>query len=98
MSTHKIVLGYTVGGEREPAGMQVDIPLGHMAVTGQTQASGKTTTLEALISRSKVRAWPLLPSEVRAALPARGGSIRIFVSKQTGSLLPASLRPAVVRS
>jgi len=27
-----------------------------LAVTGQTQQSGKTTTLEALISRSKLRA------------------------------------------
>src|SRR6185295_16429407 len=42
-----IHLGYEVG-----TGEPVGVPLRHMAVTGQTQQSGKTTTLEALISRS----------------------------------------------
>jgi len=37
-------------------GAAVDIPLGHLAVTGQTQQSGKTTTLEALVYRSGRRA------------------------------------------
>ena len=37
-------------------GAPVAIPIGHMAVTGQSQQSGKTTTLEALISRSGLRA------------------------------------------
>lgn len=46
-----IRLGYEV-----PGGAQISIPLGHMAVTGQTQQSGKTTTLEALITRSGLRA------------------------------------------
>lgn len=44
-------LGFAVG-----SGRPVDIPIGHMAVTGQTQMSGKTTTLEALIQRSGARA------------------------------------------
>lgn len=34
-------------GFRVPDGEPVVIPIGHMAVTGQTQAAGKTTTLEA---------------------------------------------------
>lgn len=34
----------------------VSIPLQHMVVTGQTQRAGKTTTLEALIARSGVKA------------------------------------------
>lgn len=42
-----IHLGYEVG-----TGLPVAVPLRHMAVTGQTQQSGKTTTLEALIARS----------------------------------------------
>lgn len=42
-----IRLGYEIG-----TGAPVDIPLRHTAVTGQTQESGKTTTLEALITRS----------------------------------------------
>lgn len=46
-----IRLGYAVG-----SGLPVEIPLRHMVVTGQTQESGKTTTLEALIGRSGLRA------------------------------------------
>lgn len=46
-----IHLGFEV-----PSGDPVAIPLGHLAVTGQTQQSGKTTTLEALIQRSGLRA------------------------------------------
>jgi hypothetical protein len=49
--TNTIHLGFEVG-----AGRAVEIPLRHMAVTGQTQESGKTTTLEGLISRSGLRA------------------------------------------
>lgn len=46
-----ILLGYEVG-TAEP----VTIPLHHVVVTGVTQLSGKTTTLEALISRSGMKA------------------------------------------
>jgi hypothetical protein len=46
-----IHLGYEVG-----TGRAVEIPLRHLVVTGQTQESGKTTTLEALITRSGLRA------------------------------------------
>lgn len=46
-----IPLGYEM-----PTGDRVDVPLRHMAVTGQTQRSGKTTTLEGLIGRSGVTA------------------------------------------
>lgn len=49
MSTIRV--GYEVG-----TGEPVDIPLRHLAVTGQTQESGKTTTLEALVARSGVTA------------------------------------------
>lgn len=49
--TTKIHLGYEVG-----TGAAIAVPLKHMAVTGQTQESGKTTTLEALITRSNLRA------------------------------------------
>ena len=37
-------------------GRSIEVPLGHLAVCGQTQSSGKTTTLEALVSRSGCRA------------------------------------------
>jgi hypothetical protein len=47
----EILLGYKLG-----TGEEVRIPVRHMCVTGQTQESGKTTTLEALIGRSEKRA------------------------------------------
>lgn len=43
----EILLGYEIG-----SGGAVKIPMRHLAVTGQTQQSGKTTALEALVSRS----------------------------------------------
>lgn len=49
--TQSIPLGFEVG-----TGEPVSIPLKHMCITGQTQDSGKTTTLEALITRSGLRA------------------------------------------
>lgn len=52
MSSKKLIhLGFEI-----PRGDAVAIPLKHLAATGQTQESGKTTTLEALISRAKVTA------------------------------------------
>lgn len=46
MTDRTVHLGYEVG-----TGAPVAIPIRHMAVTGQTQEAGKTTTLEALIGR-----------------------------------------------
>lgn len=46
----QIVVGYAVG-----SGEPVAVPLRHMAVTGQTQESGKTTTLEAMTRRMEGR-------------------------------------------
>lgn len=51
MKNQTIHLGFEVG-----TGKPVEIPIRHMAVTGQTQEAGKTTALEALIERSKLRA------------------------------------------
>jgi hypothetical protein len=45
-----IPLGFEVG-----TGRRIEIPLRHTAVFGQTQESGKTTTLEGLINRSGLR-------------------------------------------
>ena len=47
----QILLGYSV-----PDGAPVYIPLHHLAIFGMTQLSGKTTTLEALITRSGLKA------------------------------------------
>jgi hypothetical protein len=49
--TDRILLGYEV-----PSGEVVYLPLHHLAIFGMTQLSGKTTALEALISRSGLRA------------------------------------------
>lgn len=46
-----IPLGFAVG-----TGKPVAVPIQHLAVTGQTQQSGKTTTLEALVARSGLAA------------------------------------------
>lgn len=47
----KIKLGYKI-----PTGEEIFIQPSHLIVTGITQQSGKTTTLEALIQRSKLKA------------------------------------------
>ncbi|WP_454629703.1 hypothetical protein [Bradyrhizobium cenepequi] len=47
MKEQTVHLGFEIG-----SGEPIAVPMRHMAVTGQTQRSGKTTTLEALISRS----------------------------------------------
>jgi hypothetical protein len=51
----EILLGYEVG-----TGKEVRIPYAHTVVCGQTQASGKTTTLEGLLSRTGDRPRPAL--------------------------------------
>jgi len=56
-----IRLGYEIG-----TGAAVDIPLDHTAVTGRTQQSGKTTTLEALVHRSKLRAVVFVTKKAEA--------------------------------
>ena len=49
--TDRILLGFEIGSA-DP----VYLPLHHLAIFGMTQLSGKTTTLEALISRSGLKA------------------------------------------
>jgi hypothetical protein len=46
-SARMIHLGFEIG-----SGRPIAIPNGHLAITGQSQSAGKTTTLEALISRA----------------------------------------------
>lgn len=71
MKPTQIKLGYEVG-----SGDEVSIPLKHLAITGQTQESGKTTTLEALITRSELTALAFITKrgegsfqEAQAILP-----------------------------
>ena len=51
-----IPLGYEIADVIREGGKRVSVPLNHMVVLGQTQLSGKTTTLEALVTRSGLRA------------------------------------------
>src|SRR5271170_191719 len=66
--TIMIHLGFEIG-----TGAPVEIPLGHLAITGQSQASGKTTTLEALTARAGCRSVAFLTkpgeSSFRVATP-----------------------------
>lgn len=48
---HGVLLGFEIG-----SGKPVYLPLHHLAIFGMTQKSGKTTALEALISRAKLKA------------------------------------------
>jgi len=53
LTSRTVHLGFEVtNGSLRPSLARVEIPIKHMAVTGQTQESGKTTALEAMISRS----------------------------------------------
>jgi hypothetical protein len=58
----KVLLGYEIG-----TGKAIEIPILHTAVTGQTQQSGKTTTLEALIKRSGLRAVTFITKRAEGA-------------------------------
>jgi len=78
MEKPTIHLGYVIG-----SGAEIAVPLGHMAVTGQTQLSGKTTTLEALASRSGRKVIVSIGSPTRTASmtgmrwsPSRTSTIR----------------------
>lgn len=62
MKRSEIHLGYAV-----PSGAAVEIPLRHMAVCGQTQEAGKTTALEALITRAGVRALTFITKRGEAS-------------------------------
>jgi hypothetical protein len=55
MRARTVHLGFEVG-----SAIPIEIPISHMAVTGQTQKSGKTTALEALITRAKLPAIAFL--------------------------------------
>lgn len=68
----EILLGYEVG-----SGAAVYVPYAHTVVCGQTQASGKTTTLEALLSRTGEKPRPALAFVTKRAEGAFIGARRI---------------------
>lgn len=86
-----IHLGYEVG-----SGDAVEIPVRHMAVTGQTQESGKTSTLEALIARSGLTALAFVTKRGETAF-AEGRRVRPYFRDRADwqfvdQLLEAQLR------
>lgn len=66
MTSRTVHLGFEVGSAKP-----VEIPVRHMAVTGQTQESGKTTTLKALIARSGLPAIAFLTKRGEASMHGR---------------------------
>lgn len=71
-----VLLGFEVG-----TGERVEIPIRHMCVTGQTQEAGKTTTLEALITRSRLKALTFVTKPGEGAFGA-GRSIPPYFQEQ----------------
>lgn len=75
MTQATVKLGYAVG-----SGELVNVPVAHTFVTGQTQLSGKTTTLRAIVGRSGRRALAFITKRgevfegrrIRPYLPREG--------------------------
>lgn len=89
--TH-VHLGYAVG-----SGEPVAVPVQHLAVTGQTQASGKTTTLEALVTRSDRCAVAFVTKRAEASFAGQHNVIPPFFTERAdwqfvSSVLEAALR------
>jgi hypothetical protein len=89
MST-SIHLGFEVG-----TGAAVALPLAHMVVTGQTQLSGKTTTLEALIDRSDLRAIAFVTKRFEGAFSG-GNRLDPYFRERTDWVFVASLLEATM--
>lgn len=66
-------LGYEVG-----TGRPVSIPVLNLAVTGQTQESGKTTTLEALVVRSQLTALTFITKRGEGAFQGHGHLVQPY--------------------
>ena len=86
-----ILLGYEIG-----TGEPVSIPIAHLCVTGQTQIAGKTTTLEALIDRSALRALTFVTKRGESAF-RQASRIRPYFRERAdwqyvSAILEATLR------
>jgi hypothetical protein len=75
--TRRIHLGFEI-----ESGQAVEIPVKHMAITGQTQESGKTTTLEALIHRSDLPAIAFVTKRGEGSFHG-GNQIRPYFQERT---------------
>jgi hypothetical protein len=84
-----IHLGFEVG-----TGAEVAIPLKHTVVTGQTQQAGKTTTLEAMISRSGVRALAFITKRGEGAFDSGSWRLDPYFREQADWQFVASILEA----
>jgi hypothetical protein len=78
------------------SGEPVSIPLRHMVVTGQTQEAGKTTTLEALISRAEVSAIAFVTKRGESAF-AGGRRIEPYFRERADWRFVASVLEATMK-
>lgn len=90
VKTQMVHLGFEVG-----AAAQVLIPVGHMIVTGMTQQAGKTTTLEALIDRSRLRAVTFVTKRGEGAFK-NGHRMQPFFRERADWVFVASLIDATL--
>lgn len=86
----KVSLGYAVG-----SGAEVSVPVGHMVVTGVTQQSGKTTTLDALVQRSGRKAVTFVTKRGETAF-AGGHRMAPFFRERADWVFVASLIDATL--
>jgi hypothetical protein len=86
-----VALGFEVSG-----GAPVDIPVRNMVVTGQTQESGKTTTLEALIERSGRRAVAFVTKRHERSF-TRGRIIRPYFRERADWRFVAAILEATMQ-
>jgi len=88
MKGKTVHLGFEVG-----SGAPVAIPLSHCAIAGQTQAAGKTTTLEALIERSQLRAVTFITKRGEGSF-TEARRVRPYFREQTDWQFVASILEA----
>jgi hypothetical protein len=91
MTERVIHLGYELG-----TGEAVAIPLKHMAVTGQTQESGKTTTLEALVERGGLWAIAFVTKRAEGSF-ASGRRIQPYFRERADWQFVAAVLEATLR-
>ena len=91
MKPKTVHLGFEVG-----TGEPVAIPLRHLAVVGQTQESGKTTTLEGLISRSDTNALAFVTKRGESSFTT-GSRIAPYFRDQAGWQFVSSLLEATLQ-
>jgi hypothetical protein len=76
-------------------GRAVDIPLDHTAVTGRTQQSGKTTTLEALVHRSGLRAVVFVTKKAESGFRSAHAIPPFFIESADWEFVSAVLESTI---